>query len=72
MKRIEALGFKYHTECTMCGDEKLKQKLYNLYPHPATIKLVIDPSPKVVCIKCIKRELGTKNLKELYELEETR
>jgi len=71
MKRLEALGLKYHTKCTMCGEKKLKQKLYNLYPHPAVINMVVDVSPKMVCVKCVKRELGTKNLKELYDLEET-
>ena len=55
----------------MCGEKKLKQKLYNLYPHPAVINMVVDVSPEMVCVKCVKRELGTKNLKELYDLEET-
>ena len=45
--------------------------MYNLYPHPAVIKLVVDPEPIQVCIKCVKRELGSKNLKEFNELEKT-
>ena len=71
MKRIEALGLKYHETCSICGTEKPKQTMYNLHPHPAVIKLVVDPNPRQVCIKCAKRELGSKNLKEFNELEET-
>ena len=71
MKRIEALGLKYHETCSMCGTKKTKQKMYYLYPHPAVIKLVVDPEPRQVCIKCAKRELGNKNLKEFNELEKT-
>ena len=71
MKRIEALGLKYHETCSMCGTKKTRQTMYNLYPHPAVINLVVDPGPKPVCIKCAKRELGSKNLKELNELEKT-
>tara|TARA_R100000808_G_scaffold25034_1_gene60691 strand:+ start:15174 stop:15392 length:219 start_codon:yes stop_codon:yes gene_type:complete len=72
MKRLEALGLKYHTECKMCGTKKEKQKLYNLYPHPAAINLLVDTSPIAICVKCVKRELGTKNLEELHELEKVR
>ena len=54
----------------MCGIKKQKQELYNLYPHPAVYNLLIDQAPKVICKKCIKRELGKKHLKELNELEE--
>ena len=55
----------------MCGTKKTRQTMYNLYPHPAVIKLVVDPEPKLVCTKCAKRELGSKNLKEFNELEKT-
>ena len=71
MKRIEALGLKYHETCSMCGTKKTRQTMYNLYPHPAVIKLVVVTEPKQVCIKCAKRELGSKNLKEFNELEKT-
>ena len=56
----------------MCGTKKKKQKLYNLYPHPAAINLLVDTSPIAICVKCVKRELGTKNLEELHELEKVR
>ena len=71
MKRIEALGLKYHETCSICGTKKTRQTMYNLYPHPAVIKLVIATESKQVCIKCIKRELGSKNLKEFNELEKS-
>ena len=45
--------------------------MYEKQPHSAVIKLLIDQAPRIACRKCIKRELGKKNLKELNELEES-
>ena len=71
MKRLESLGIHINRECQACGVKKQKQSLYHLYPHPAVIKLLIDQVPRIICKKCVKRELGKKNLMELNELEES-
>ena len=55
----------------MCGKTKTKQKVYKKYPHPAVIKLLVDPSPLDKCRKCAEREIGSKKKKELNELEES-
>ena len=70
MKRLEPLGIHINKECQVCGTKKQRQKLYHLYPEPAISKLLIDQAPRITCKKCVKRELGKNNLKELHELEE--
>ncbi len=72
MKRIKPLGIHINKECQVCGVKKQRQELYELSSHPAISKLLIDQVPRISCKKCVKRELGSKNLKELNELEENR
>ena len=59
----------YHTECNMCGNAKIKQSMYERYPHPAIMKLLTDQSSKIICKKCAQREIGSNHKKELDELE---
>ena len=53
----------------MCGTIKIQQAMYEKYPHPAVIQLLTDQSSKIICKKCIQREMGSKRKKELNELE---
>ena len=55
----------------MCGTVKTRQSMYEKYPHPAVIELLIDKSSQVICKKCVQREMGSKRKKELNELEKS-
>ena len=45
--------------CTTCGTRSTHKYLRR--PHPAVIKIVIDPRWKEICKKCAKKEVGSKN-----------
>jgi len=55
----------------MCGIIKSEQLMYERMPHAAVIKLLVDPSSRVICKKCAQREIGPKYKKELNELEKS-
>ncbi len=54
--------------CAICGEQsKFK---YIKYPHPSVEHLYEekDKTPKQICKKCAKREIGTKNVKGWKEI----
>ena len=53
-------------ECTSCGQRSTHKYLKR--PHPAIIKITIDPRWKEICRKCAQKEIGIKNKKGWEEL----
>tara|TARA_Y100001963_G_C6632066_1_gene376778 strand:+ start:684 stop:824 length:141 start_codon:yes stop_codon:yes gene_type:complete len=45
--------------------------MFERWPHPAVIKLVVDKSSKKICKKCAQKDIGSKRKKELDELEKS-
>ena len=70
MKQYKYLGQLYNTECQFCGISKLKQKMFERFPHPAIINLLDNKSSKVICKKCAIKDIGTKKKRIIDELEE--
>tara|TARA_Y100000310_G_scaffold336027_1_gene419530 strand:+ start:92 stop:280 length:189 start_codon:yes stop_codon:yes gene_type:complete len=62
MKIIEK-GIKTSGKCKCCGNYKMKSQFYKWYS-PFDNRLIYD----MICIKCAKREFGSKRAKAFKEL----
>lgn len=54
-------------KCCACGTYKMNAQFYDWYSHPCISKLLQDKYHGKICIKCAKREAGTKHFKDLND-----
>ena len=67
MKIIKSLGNRLNWKCQMCG--KFSQK-GNTYEWNSPAFWLTDADPLIVCIKCARREIGSKNKKGWDKIHE--
>lgn len=56
---------KQQNKCCACGTYKVNAQFYDWYVHPCISGLFKDTMIGIICIKCAKREAGTKHFREI-------
>ena len=60
LNRIKQVEGKHHFECELCGKRKKNAPKWELFPHPAIIKLLNNFEVRKVCNMCaMKEEFGS-------------
>lgn len=64
---ITKRAYKETDVCSACGTCKMNAYFYDWYKHPAVSKLFKDTYNGKICLKCARRESGTKHQEGINE-----